>query len=85
MDKPDILKSRKFWIMMVDLVVSVTTYFVAKYVNPAMAQDVLFLIGSLQPVVLALIASITVQNVEAMKVQGSIDETRAYNELRVEK
>jgi hypothetical protein len=85
MDKPDILKSRKFWILVFDVFVSVTTYFVAKYVNPAMAQDVLFLIGSLQPVVLALIASITVQNVEAMKVQGSIDETRAYNELRVEK
>lgn len=67
MDQPPILKSRKFWIMVADLVVSVTTYFVAKYVSPDTAKDVLFLLASCQPVIIAVIASMTVQNVAAMK------------------
>lgn len=68
--KSPLLQSRKFWIMLVNVVVSVVTYFVTKYVNPDAAKDVLFLIGALQPVILAVIASITVQNVEHIK-QGA--------------
>ena len=65
--------------MVVDLVVSVGTYFITKYVNPDAAQDALFLIGALQPVVIAVIASITVQNVTDMKARAAIEEARAYN------
>ena len=70
MDKPNILHSRKFWLMIIDLVVSLATYFVTRYAAPEVAQDVLFLIGALQPVVIAVIASITVQNVAVIKAEG---------------
>lgn len=73
-----IWKSRKFWLCVSDVVVSLVTYFVGKYLNPESSSDILFLIGSLQPVMLLVIGSITVQNIEAIKAQGSIDEAVAY-------
>ncbi len=77
-----ILKSRKFWLMVVDVVVSLSTYFIGKYFAPAAAQDILFVIGGLQPVVIAVIVSITVQNVEGIRAQGALNEARAYNASR---
>ncbi len=65
-----LIKSRKFWIMTADIVVSMVTYFVTRYAAPDMAKDILFLIGSIQPVVLAVIAAITVQNVEGIRNAG---------------
>jgi len=58
-----IWKSRKFWIAIVDVVISLTTYFTGKYFDPEAGKDIMIVIGSLQPVVLLLIGSITVQNV----------------------
>ena len=51
-----IFKSRKFWLMICDVVVSLATYFISKYVNPEAAKDVLFVISILQPVVIAACA-----------------------------
>ena len=76
--KSSLLKSRKFLIMVVNVVVSVTTYFITKYFNPDAAKDVLFLIGSLQPVIIAVVASITVQNVEYIKAASTAAETKAF-------
>ena len=53
-----ILKSRKFWLMVVDIVVSTAAYFIAKYVAPETGNDIMWLIGSWQPVVIALITAI---------------------------
>ena len=55
-------KSRKFWYMLVDVVVSVSTFFVGKYVAPSATEDILFLIGALQPVVITLIASVAYED-----------------------
>ena len=74
-----IWKSRKFWLAVSDVVVSLTTYFVGKYLNPESAKDLLFLIGSLQPVILLVIGSITVQNIEGIKADGAVKEAKAYN------
>jgi hypothetical protein len=57
-----LLKSRKFWLMIADLVFSISVYFVAKYVNPLAAEDVLWLIGLLQPVVISLITGIAIED-----------------------
>ena len=57
-------KSRKFWLLVLDTVVSVATYFVGLYVLDVQAEQVLFLIGSLQPVFLFLIGAYTVQNIK---------------------
>ena len=51
-----LLRSRKFLTLLLDVVVSFVTYFVTKYVAPTLADDILFLLGGLQPVVLAVIA-----------------------------
>lgn len=76
--KSSLLESRKFWIMIIDLVVSVITYFVTKYFSPEAGRDVLFLIGALQPVVLMVVGSITVQNVEYIKAASTAAETKAF-------
>ncbi len=65
--KSSLLQSRKFWLMILDVIVSLVTYFVTKYAAPEMTKDILFLLTALQPVVIALIASITVQNVQHIK------------------
>ncbi len=57
-------KSRKFWLLILDTVVSITTFFVGRYVLDAEAEPVLFLIAALQPVFLFLIGMYTVQNVK---------------------
>ncbi len=49
------LRSRKFLTLVMDAVVSLVIYFVTKYLAPAVADDVLFVIATLQPVVLAVI------------------------------
>ena len=64
-----LLQSRKFWLMIVDVVVSVASYFVVKYVAPEAAKDVMFLIGALQPVVIALIVGIAHEDA-AVKSSG---------------
>jgi hypothetical protein len=53
-----LLKSRKFLILVLDTVISVATYFVAKYAAPEMVGDVKFIIAALQPVALTLIYAI---------------------------
>jgi hypothetical protein len=68
METPSIWKSRKFWLMMADVVVSLVTFFVTKYAAPEAAKDVLTVIGILQVPVIFLITSLTVQNVVAMKL-----------------
>jgi hypothetical protein len=57
-----LLQSRKFWIAVVDLFVSNITYFVSKYVAPGMGNDILWLIGSWQPVIIALITGIAIED-----------------------
>jgi len=61
-----LLQSRKFWVMILDLVVSFLLYFVAKYAQVAL-EDVKFVILVLQPVFLLLIYTIYGQNVETIK------------------
>jgi hypothetical protein len=68
MEQPPILKSRKFWIMAIDGIASLAVYFVTKYLAPAAAEDVIKVLAIVQPIVITVVASITVQNVQAMRV-----------------
>ena len=56
------LHSRKFKLMLVDVIVSIATYFIGKYVVPVIGNDILWLIGVVQPVVIALIVGIAVED-----------------------
>jgi hypothetical protein len=67
--KPNILKSRKFWLAIFDLVVSLALYFTGKYA-PIAAEDVKVVIYAIQPVFVALIASIAVEDAAFIKSQN---------------
>ena len=50
-----LLRSRKFLTLILDTVVSLAIYFTTKYAAPMLAEDILMVIGLLQPIVLAVI------------------------------
>jgi hypothetical protein len=65
-----LLKSRKFWITIFDIVVATATYFVTKYVAPEIGEDVLWLIAAWQPVIIALITGIAVEDAAMKRYTG---------------
>lgn len=52
-----LVMSRKFWLLILDTVISITLYFVSKYA-PVAFDDVKFAILALQPVFVAIILAI---------------------------
>lgn len=58
----NLLYSRKFWLLVLDTVVSALTYFVGKYVVEATAQDILYMVGILQPVFVTVIAAVAYED-----------------------
>jgi hypothetical protein len=63
-------KSRKFWIVVLDVIVSSALYFAAKYVAPDAFADIKFVIGVLQAPILLLITAYTVQNSVAIATES---------------
>ena len=57
-----LLKSRKFMLMMVDVILSNVTYFVTIFIAPERAEMALWLIGSWQPVIISVIIGITAED-----------------------
>ena len=62
-----LLRSRKFLLLVLDVVIQLVLYFVAKYATPALAEDIVFVIGVQQPVWVALIAAIAHEDAAAKK------------------
>ncbi len=62
-------KSRKFLLTLIDVVISLVVYFVGKYVADFYAKDIMYLIGALQPVFVAIIVAISVEDA-ALKRAG---------------
>ena len=62
-----LLQSRKFWLLILDTVVSVSTFFVGKYMAGAEGNDVIFLIAALQPIFMVAINSITKEDVAQLE------------------
>jgi hypothetical protein len=60
-----LFRSRKFWLLILDTVVSLLTFFVGKYATPATAQDLLTVIATLQPVFVAVIVGIAYEDGQA--------------------
>lgn len=56
-----LLHSRKFWMSILDTIISLTLFFVGKY-DPVHTEDVKFLIGALQPVFVMVIAGIAIED-----------------------
>ena len=57
-----LLRSRKFWLMVLDVVISTITYFVTAYAAPEIAEQIIWVIGAWQPVIVALIIGIAVED-----------------------
>lgn len=57
-----LLQSRKFWLMLVDVVLSNITYFLTLYLAPDKAEMALWLVGSWQPVIISVIVGITAED-----------------------
>jgi hypothetical protein len=64
--KPTIFKSRKFWLAVLDLVITLALYFTSKYA-PMAAEDVKIVILAIQPVFVTLIAGIAAEDAAALK------------------
>ena len=62
-----LFKSRKFWRAILDLLVSLTLFFTAKYLAPEFAEDVKFVIAAIQPVFIMLIAGIAWEDAAAKR------------------
>jgi len=60
-----LFESRKFWLMILDTVVSITLWYVNRN-SPQALEDVKFLIGAIQPVFITLIGSIAHEDAAAM-------------------
>ena len=69
--KPNLFKSRKFWIMIFDVVVSLVVTIGGWYLAPAVLDRIISIIAILQPTILLLIAAIAYEDKAAM-------ETAAY-------
>lgn len=57
-----LFQSRAFLLALMDAIVALVAYFVTKYAAPSAAEDVLKVIGILQPVIITVIAKIAVDN-----------------------
>ena len=62
-----LLYSRKFMVLLLDVIVSTILYFVGKYSVSGIADDIGFLIGSYQPVALLMILTIAQEDVAKIK------------------
>jgi len=62
-----LLRSRKFLLLVLDTVISFATFFIVKYAVPSLADDVLYVIGGLQPVFVVIIGAIAYEDGQAKK------------------
>ncbi len=77
-----LLQSRKFWILILDTVVSLLTYFSAKYLAPAAVDDIKVIIAALQPVALMLIVSIAYEDGQSVKAGAAIEAAKVVYNLK---
>ena len=78
-----LIRSRKFWLMVLDIVISTITYFVTAYVAPEVAEQVIWVIGAWQPVIVALIVGIAVEDAaEKGAAQYILTEEVPHNPLK---
>ena len=62
-----LLRSRKFLLLILDVVVSFGTYFLVKYAAPSLADDALYVLGGIQPVFVVIIGAIAYEDGQAKK------------------
>lgn len=63
-----LLMSRKFWLTVLDLVISGVLYFGGKYLGESVFADVKFMIAAIQPVFVVIIGAIAYE--DAARLRG---------------
>lgn len=69
-----LLRSRKFWLLMLDMGVSLATYFITKYAAPGLADDALIVIGTVQPAFVVIIGAIAYEDGKAKEAGNHISQ-----------
>lgn len=77
-----LLRSRKFLIALLDALLSSVTLLAVRFLSPGDVELVRNLIVIYQPVILAVIALIAVEDVAKIRAQGRIDEAIIYNDTK---
>ena len=63
-----LLQSRRFWMVVLDLVIGIASYVAANLVpDPKLVDLIKFLVVAVQPVVITIIAAFTVEDVAILK------------------
>jgi len=57
-----LLRSRKFWVLILDVLVSTIIFIASRYTSISVQTDVKFFIGALQPVFLFVISAIAYED-----------------------
>ena len=57
-----LLQSRKFLLLVLDVVISLALYFVGKYAGAGVFEDVKLVITSVQPIFIAIIVAIAIED-----------------------
>jgi hypothetical protein len=68
-----LIESRRFWIAILDLVLSTVLYFVGKYAGASVLEDTKMVIITMQPLFLAIIAAYTIDNTQNIKAQALVE------------
>jgi len=71
--------SRKFLLLIFDVVSSLAIYFVGKYAGAAV-EDLKFVVLVIQPLWLLVVGAIAAQNIAGIKAKGSIEEAKIYQD-----
>jgi hypothetical protein len=74
----DLTDSRTFWIAVIDAIVSTLSVTLALFFNPVIVDKILTVVLIWQPVVIAWIAKLAVQNVAGIKAESAIAEAQVY-------
>ena len=57
-----LVKSRKFWMAVLDMVVSLGLYFAGKYALPEISTDINVVVVGIQPVLILIIVNYTIED-----------------------
>lgn len=74
-----LLHSRKFWLLMLDVIVSTLTLVLSSFLVPEQADFPLKLIAIYQPAFITIITMVTVEDGQMRKQQTAIAEAQTYS------
>ena len=73
-----LLRSRKFLLLCLDVLLSSLLYFAGKHLVPEVVDDIKFLVASYQPVFLMVIGAIAYEDKANVEAKTSLDVARMY-------